>query len=154
MRLGTNARTSPPIHQWAAMVREQLAGLEDVTLIALAGEQYRTVLMHSTWPYEVPMKGLGIGQQLSWLTRELSRGQQERGAELERALVPRGASDAEQVVGVQASGDGGAESGVFRGFGVHGRQSRSHRDGVLERAAARLSPLSLCTLRERHWGIS
>ncbi|GAA2130786.1 hypothetical protein GCM10009825_12020 [Arthrobacter humicola] len=36
---------TPPIHEWAARVREQLAvelaGLENVTLIALAGEQYR-----------------------------------------------------------------------------------------------------------------
>lgn len=75
MRLGTNDRTSPPIHAWAAGVRGQLAaelaGLEDVTLVALAGEQYRTVLLNSVWRYEVPMKGLGIGQQLGWLTAQL-----------------------------------------------------------------------------------
>lgn len=78
MRLGTNDRTSPPIHTWAAGVRGQLAvelaGLEGVTLVALAGEQYRTMLLHSTWPYEVPMKGLGIGQQLGWLTTQLNAG--------------------------------------------------------------------------------
>ncbi|HEX9227536.1 MAG TPA: hypothetical protein VF885_12910 [Arthrobacter sp.] len=76
MRLGTNDRTSPPIHTWAAGVRAQLevelAGLDDVSLIALAGEQYRTVLLGSRWPSEVPMKGLGIGQQLGWLTARLS----------------------------------------------------------------------------------
>ena len=76
MRLGANARTSPPIHQWAARVRAQLdvelAGIDDITLVALAGEQYRTVLLGSRWPYEVPMKGLGIGQQLGWLTAQLA----------------------------------------------------------------------------------
>ena len=75
MRLGTNDRTSPPIHTWAAGVRAQLdtelAGLGDVALVALAGEQYRTVLLGSRWPSVVPMKGLGIGQQLGWLTAQL-----------------------------------------------------------------------------------
>jgi hypothetical protein len=41
MRLGTNHPTSPPIHAWADRVRGQLdvelAGLEDVTLVVLAG---------------------------------------------------------------------------------------------------------------------
>lgn len=45
VKLGTNARTSPPIHQWAATVREQLtaelAGVENLKLVVLAGEQYR-----------------------------------------------------------------------------------------------------------------
>ena len=76
LHTGTNHRTTPPIHQWADTVRGQLdtelAGLKDVTLVALAGEQYRTALLHSTWPYEVPMKGLGIGQQLGWLTARLN----------------------------------------------------------------------------------
>ncbi|TSE15039.1 hypothetical protein B1A87_003025 [Arthrobacter sp. KBS0703] len=74
VRLGTN--TSPSVRAWAAMVQGQLAaeleGVEDVTLIALAGVQYRTALLHCRWPYEVPMKGLGIGQQLGWLTAKLS----------------------------------------------------------------------------------
>lgn len=76
MRLGTTHRTTPPIHDWAARVQDQmaaqLAGLESVRLIALAGEQYRTILWDCPWPYEVPMKGLGIGQQLGWLTGKLS----------------------------------------------------------------------------------
>lgn len=76
MRLGTNDGTSPPIHAWAAGVQEQMAaefaGLEGVTLVVLAGEQYRTILSVSPWPSEVPMKGLGIGQQLGWLTAQLN----------------------------------------------------------------------------------
>ncbi|WP_200952103.1 DUF6884 domain-containing protein [Arthrobacter sp. Soil736] len=78
MRLGTNHRTTPPIHPWAARVRDQMAvefaGIENVKLIALAGEQYRTVLLNSQWPSEVPMHGLGIGQQLGWLTAQLATG--------------------------------------------------------------------------------
>jgi hypothetical protein len=76
IRLGTNHRTTPPIHQWGARVKEQLdaelAGLENVTLIALAGEQYRIAVHNSRWPVAVPMKGLGIGQQLGWLTAQLT----------------------------------------------------------------------------------
>ena len=61
---------------WAALVREQLAEeldwIENVTLIAIAGEQYRTLLRDVPWPYEIPMQGLGIGQQPGWLTRKLA----------------------------------------------------------------------------------
>lgn len=75
IKLGTNAPDSPPIHQWADGVRKQLAAeLADVprvVLVALAGEQYRTVLRPCQWPFEIPMKGLGIGQQLGYLTTEL-----------------------------------------------------------------------------------
>lgn len=83
VKLGTNAPTSSPIHQWADRVRGQLAvelaGIENDILIALAGEQYRTVLLHSQWPYEIPMKGLGIGQQLAWLTAKLSDEKRQAG---------------------------------------------------------------------------
>jgi hypothetical protein len=76
VRLGTNHPGTPPIHQWGAMVKEQLAaelaGLENVTLIALAGEQYRVAVRGVPWPVEIPMQGLGIGQQLGWLTDQRS----------------------------------------------------------------------------------
>jgi hypothetical protein len=92
MRLGTNHRTSPPIHQWGARVKEQfaaeLAGLENVTLVALAGEQYRIAMPGSRWPVEIPMKGLGIGQQLGWLTEQLSA---DRFSDLDPAFLrPKG----------------------------------------------------------------
>jgi hypothetical protein len=51
MRLGTNHPMSAPIHTGADMVRGQLAvELAGPEGVALAGEQYRTVLLHSTWP--------------------------------------------------------------------------------------------------------
>lgn len=68
------ARNEPP--DIAAGVRNQLAlelaDLQAASLVVLAGEQYRTVLLGSRWPAEVPMKVLGIGQQLGWLTGRLS----------------------------------------------------------------------------------
>jgi hypothetical protein len=58
------------------MVRDQLAavlaGVEDVTLVALVGVEYRTAPQESPWPNDVPMQGLGIGHQLRWLTAQLS----------------------------------------------------------------------------------
>jgi hypothetical protein len=67
---------APPIQEWAAGVRGQLdvelAGLQNVRVVALAGEQYRTALHNVPWSVELPMKGLGIGQQLGWLTGRLN----------------------------------------------------------------------------------
>jgi hypothetical protein len=75
MRLGASG--GPPVHVWADRVREQLAvelaDVPSVTLVALAGAQYQTVLRPCQWPFEIPMKGLGIGQQLGFLTTELAR---------------------------------------------------------------------------------
>jgi hypothetical protein len=77
LRLG--GPVSPLIQGWANGVRKQLAteleGVENVTLVALAGEQYRTVLRDIPWPSEIPMRGLGIGQQLAWLTAGLAEAQ-------------------------------------------------------------------------------
>lgn len=68
--------SSPANQAWADRVRRQMAeeleGIGNVRLIALAGEQYRGILQGASWPYEIPMKGLGIGGQLAWLTKELA----------------------------------------------------------------------------------
>lgn len=63
---------APPIHQWAQRVRDQLVDalhdVDDPHLVVLAGEQYRTILYRDLpWTYDVPMKGLGLGEQLAWL---------------------------------------------------------------------------------------
>ncbi|MBT2548955.1 DUF6884 domain-containing protein [Arthrobacter sp. ISL-65] len=72
----TGSLVSPAIRQWVDMVRgqldQELAGSQDIALIALAGRQYRTALEGSPWPYQVPMQGLGIGKQLGWLTAKLA----------------------------------------------------------------------------------
>lgn len=72
VRLGVNRRESPPIWQWVDRVltqlTEALVDVDDPRLLVLAGEQYRTILYRTDLPADVPMQGLGIGQQLAWLT--------------------------------------------------------------------------------------
>ena len=74
-RLGITALGQEPIHNWADRVRVQLAAelsaIPRVTLVILAGAQYQTVARPCQWPFEIPMKGLGIGQQLGYLTKRL-----------------------------------------------------------------------------------
>ncbi|MGX9900896.1 hypothetical protein ACW0JT_15370 [Arthrobacter sp. SA17] len=43
----------------------------NVRLITLAVGQYRILLRELPWSSEIPMKGLGIGEHLGWLTRKL-----------------------------------------------------------------------------------
>jgi hypothetical protein len=74
MKLGT--LLGPPVKHWSAVVRNQLAdelnGIGDFRLVALCRGQYRNALDGSKWQYEVPMEGMGIGQQLGWLTGKLA----------------------------------------------------------------------------------
>lgn len=64
-------KDAPPIMEWNSRVldalKAELADVPDPTLVVLAGKQYRTILRQCPWPSEVPMAGLGIGQQLGWL---------------------------------------------------------------------------------------
>ena len=61
---------------WDERVRAQLAtelaDVPRVLLVALAGKRYRGILHPCQWPYEIPMRGLGIGQQLGWLTERIA----------------------------------------------------------------------------------
>lgn len=68
-------KSGPPIWDWAKRVTAQLA-VElaedtDIELLVLAGQQYRTFLHCCDWPALVPMEGMGIGQQLGYLTNRL-----------------------------------------------------------------------------------
>lgn len=76
VELATNP-DSIPVQQWADGVREQLAHeLADTpraVLVTLAGARYQSVLHPCQWPFQIPMKGLGIGQQLGWLTTQLTQ---------------------------------------------------------------------------------
>jgi hypothetical protein len=75
VRLGRNHRDpdrdGPPIMEWRTRVLEalkvELADVPNPTLVVLAGKQYRVILDGIEWPAAVPMRGLGIGQQLAWL---------------------------------------------------------------------------------------
>lgn len=68
-------KSGPPIWDWATRVANQLEQAtsddRDPELLVLAGEQYRTLLRRTALPATVPMQGLGIGQQLGWLTDAL-----------------------------------------------------------------------------------
>jgi len=89
-------RDAPPIWEWAARVQGQLgialADAPEPHLVLLAGAQYGTVVMRGCpWPHSEPLEGLGIGERLSWLNREL--------AALHRAdkgLGPHGSAPAPQ----------------------------------------------------------
>lgn len=59
-------------------IADELDGMGDVTLIALAGKQYRSALLGNLWSVEVPMEGLGIGQQLAWLNGKLAACKQDQ----------------------------------------------------------------------------
>ena len=64
---------SSPVQVWADRVagqlRDALAGVPDPGLLVLAGRRYRCVLaLVPDVPAVVPLAGLGIGQQLGWLT--------------------------------------------------------------------------------------
>jgi hypothetical protein len=65
---------------WACVVREQMdKQMPDATrIVVLAGQRYREFLMDylrgRTGTVEVPMAGLGIGKQLSWLRSHTSHG--------------------------------------------------------------------------------
>lgn len=74
------AKNGPPIWDWAQRVADQLdaelflIGTPLAELLVLAGEQYRTFLRCSPirgMPARVPMEGMGIGQQLGYLTHHL-----------------------------------------------------------------------------------
>jgi hypothetical protein len=73
VRLGANRRDTPPIHEWAKRVLGQIESTvpdpASARFVILAGVQYRTIMFHEpTWHWEVPMEGMGIGEQLRWLT--------------------------------------------------------------------------------------
>lgn len=67
--------TGDSISVWADRVRQQLlaelVGVPDPLLVVLAGERYRSFLAAPFLPSVIPMQGLGIGEQLSWLTGQL-----------------------------------------------------------------------------------
>lgn len=84
LKLGT--KQAPPIAEWAQRAAWGLAYHlgdvdEPIEWLVLAGEQYRVVLRYlepgglgefeENYPAEIPMRGMGIGEQLGWLTAQL-----------------------------------------------------------------------------------
>lgn len=64
---------SSDIEDWAKMVSEQLKNkdvdINDTKFIFLAGDNYRKYLLQYLHYFEIPMIGLGIGKQLSFLQK-------------------------------------------------------------------------------------
>ena len=61
--------------QWASKVLKQLqsrTNLDSDHFTFLAGNNYRNSLLPHIKHYSIPMKGLGIGQQLAWLDEQTS----------------------------------------------------------------------------------
>ncbi|MBL7215590.1 MAG: hypothetical protein ISS71_07920 [Phycisphaerae bacterium] len=70
--LTLNSLDAQEIQEWSQMVIEKLKSLTDIEndkFIFLAGEKYRRYLLPCVSNYEIPLLGLKIGEQLSWLTR-------------------------------------------------------------------------------------
>ena len=69
-KLGT--KNGPPIWDWAEGVAKQLDSalneLPSPELLVLAGDQYQTFLRLRDYVATIPMRGMGIGQQLAFLT--------------------------------------------------------------------------------------
>ena len=59
--------------EWASRVSAQLRLLSDSRLVVLAGDKYCRGWTPDFANIERPLRGLGIGQQLAWLTRALAR---------------------------------------------------------------------------------
>lgn len=82
VKLGRGKPQDPAVWGWADQVNgqleESLADIDHPLLVTLAGDQYRIFLHYSAWPFEVPMRGLGIGEQLAWLTQRLAAEGAER----------------------------------------------------------------------------
>jgi hypothetical protein len=60
---------------WGQTVKHQMreASIADAEFVALAGAKYVEPLLQAGLALETPMKGLGIGQQLAWLTKKAPR---------------------------------------------------------------------------------
>lgn len=74
--LTLNSMTQDEIKIWANEVLIQLKKLTDLNVdkfIFLAGNNYRKYLVPHIKNYSVPMEGLGIGEQLSWLTKNVNK---------------------------------------------------------------------------------
>ena len=68
-----NNMRSKDIKEWSKTVVNQLktvADLENDEFTFLAGEKYRKFLTQELSKVKIPMKGLKIGQQLQWLTKQ------------------------------------------------------------------------------------
>ena len=70
--LSLNSMKATDVRAWGIRVNRQIRATWDLdacTFVVLAGAKYRAAL--NGLEHEVPLRGLGIGQQLRWLTVEV-----------------------------------------------------------------------------------
>lgn len=71
-----NDMSAEEVREWAESVLDSLRSNHDLTdtrFLILAGKRYRKHLLPEFGSYEVPMEGLGIGEQLHFLKTRLNR---------------------------------------------------------------------------------
>ena len=74
--LTLNTMSTKQIKAWAEKTLNQLRKVSDLNrdyYIFLAAEKYRKYLIPHVKLFEVPLKGLRIGEQLSWLKKQLEK---------------------------------------------------------------------------------
>ncbi len=75
-----NTMKSGQVKDWALDVIDQMEGkinFQKDEIIFLAGERYRKFLQPLCRNASVPLEGLGIGKQLSWLKKKLDSKQRK-----------------------------------------------------------------------------
>lgn len=71
-----HSMSASEVRAWAKAVLDQLDAVADLhhdTFVLLAGEAYRRYLVSHLTNAEVPLRGLGIGEQLRFLNQALER---------------------------------------------------------------------------------
>ena len=69
-----NSMKTSEIKQWSHKTLSRLKAVSDLKrdhFVFLAGEKYRRFLLPHINSYEIPLEGLRIGQQLSWLKKAM-----------------------------------------------------------------------------------
>jgi len=72
--LTLNNMSTTQVKAWSQKVIDKLdkcTDLQNDHFVFLAGEKYRRFLLPHIQHYEIPLKGLMIGQQLSWLKKRI-----------------------------------------------------------------------------------
>ena len=70
-----NNMSGSEIKKWGVAVLAQLRQVADLSgdrFLILAGEKYRRELLPAMANYEIPMEGLGLGQQIAWLKKQVT----------------------------------------------------------------------------------
>lgn len=136
-----------------ALLRRQLSADDRVTI--LAGERYREHLVPRIKEYgchvNVPMKGLGIGRQLQWLSRQLAQPHRQRDVEqLYQALhLLESGLGGKRLMSECTGRQGWPKSGVYLFFEPDESRANTTESRVVRVGTHRVSRGSKATLWNR-----